>query len=476
MFKKILLYCALSLAALSCTGEFEERNTNPNLISQISPATLLNPIIYGMASHNASRSADVTFNLMQVSLPYPSISGGLHRYDVGPNIGASSWNNSYRWLANIREMRMAAEAAGDTNYLAIAMTLNAWVYSNLTDQFGPVPMTEALQGEASQNYYPAYDTQEFIYETILADLEEANALYDEEVDMAYASDILYANDILKWKKFTNSLRMRLLLRISNRTETNAFQQLTTMINDPVTYPVFSSNADSAILRVTGVAPLVSPWSRPQDFRLGVKMSSFFIDHLNSFNDPRLPFIATEATDLDSNPIGYQGIPSAYDGDDSQFQFEASTFEILQITNPMNIFIMTYAEVEFIKAEMAQRGYTSGTQTHYENGVEAAIQHMGATVPAGYFNDADVAFDGSLSQIMLQKYFALYFTDYQQWFEYRRTGLPELPTTSSMMNNGVMPARLPYPQDQQVYNPANYQDAVEMIGADDINTHVWWDNN
>lgn len=475
MIRKIFTYTLMSVSLIGCTGDFEERNTNPNLIPQISPATLLNPIIYGMASHNATRGADVTFNLMQVSLPYPSISGGLHRYDVGTNIGNSSWTNSYRWLANIREMRLAAEQAGDPNYQAIAMTLNAWVYSNLTDLFGPVPMTEALQGEA-QNFYPAYDSQEHIYETLLGDLEQANLLYDQEATLPYASDILFANNISKWRKFTNSLRMRLLLRISNRSETNAFATLAAMINDPATYPVFASNADSAILQVTGVAPNVSPWSRPQDFRLGVKMASFFIDNLNDFNDPRLPIIATQATDLDSNPIGYQGIPSAYDGDDSQFNFEASTFQILQVTNPMQLFIMTYAEVEFIKAEMAQRGFTSDAATHYNNGVQAAIEHLGANVPSGYFDDSDVAYNGTLDRIMLQKYYALYFTDYQQWFEYRRTGLPELPTTASMMNNGVMPARFPYPIDQQTFNAENYEEAVQMIGSDNINSHVWWDNN
>ncbi|MFL9846050.1 SusD/RagB family nutrient-binding outer membrane lipoprotein [Flavobacterium rhizosphaerae] len=475
--KKIKVFGAavLLLTGFACTSDFEETNKNPNNISQISPGTLLNPVIYNLASHNANRAASITFDLMQVSLPYPSVTGGLHRYDVSNSIGESSWNNYYRWLANIREMRAAAEKAEDENYLAVALTLNAWAYSNLTDLFGPVPMTEATRGEEGI-IYPAYDTQEYIYETLLKDLEDANAMYNDE-SMVYASDILFANDVEKWQKFTNSLHMRLLLRISNRPETGAFEKLAQMAQNPEVYPVFESTEESAILQVTGVTPNMSPWDRPQDFRLGVKMASFFVDNLNTWNDPRLPVIATQAKDLQNNNIGYVGIPSAYDGPDSQFNYEASTFNIAQVTNPMQIFILTYAEVEFIKAELAQRGYIGDAEIHYNNGVTAAMEQLKTEVPAGYFDNEGIQYDGTLQKIMLQKYYALYFVDYQQWFEYRRTGMPELPTTSAMLNNAIMPARLPYPPSQQLDNPQNYAEGVQLLGGtDDINTHVWWDIN
>ncbi|WP_163399411.1 SusD/RagB family nutrient-binding outer membrane lipoprotein [Flavobacterium fluviatile] len=457
----------------ACTGDFEELNENPNLIAEISPGTLLNPILYGMTSHHAQRSTDVTFNLMQVSLPFPSVSGGLHRYDVSPNIGNSSWNTSYRWLAGVREMRTAAEKAGDANYEAIALTLNAWIYANLTDIFGPVPMTEAVQGENGV-LYPAYDTQQFIYETLLTDLEKANSLYDVKAGMIYASDILFQNDVAKWQKFTNSLHMRLLLRISNRSETNALQKLVSIVQNPAQYPVFTNTAESAMLQVTGVGANVSPWGRPQDFNNAIKMASFFIDNLNTFNDPRRAVMATTATDFKGVNLGYKGIPSAYTGSDSQFQYNASTLNRNQAEAPMKIMILTYAEVCFIKAELAQRGLINDPETHYMNGVKAAIEQVGAVTPADYFSNPAVAYDGSLEKIMLQKYYALYFTDYQQWFEYRRTGFPKLPTTSAMLNNAVMPARFTYPTDQLLYNAENYQEAVQMLGNDDINTKVWWD--
>ena len=472
--KSFLLSIIAVVAVVACTSNFDEINEDPNRIAQISPGTLINPIIYGLSAHNADRSASITFDLMQVSLPFPSVSGGLHRYDVSQNIGNSSWYHYYKWANNIREMRMAAEKAEDENYLAIALTLNAWVYSNLTDIFGPVPMMEASTGEEG-NFYPAFDSQEFIYETLLQDLERANELYQVDEKMVYAEDILFHNDVSKWQKFTNSLHMRLLLRISERAETNAFQQLTAMVTTPEVYPVFESTEESAILKVTGVTPNVSPWGRPQDFRLSVKMGDFFVENLNKLDDPRRPIIATLAKNEANENIGYKGIPSAYDGPESQFEYNASTFNIEQVTNPMKIVLLPYSEVEFIKAELAHRGFIEDAQTHYEKGVQAAFEQLEAEFPANYFENEFAAYNNSLERIMLQKYYALYFVDYQQWFEYRRTGFPGLPTTDAMFNDKKMPVRFYYPSDIQVNNSENYSKAVEMLGgSDDINTKVWWD--
>ncbi|MCM5663052.1 SusD/RagB family nutrient-binding outer membrane lipoprotein [Galbibacter mesophilus] len=473
--KKIISLFGMAAIILitGCTNNFDEVNEDPNRIAEISPATLLNPIIYGLASHNAGRSDAITFNLMQVSLPFPSISGGLHRYDVSLGIGNSSWDNYYRWLQNVKEMRLAAEAREDKNYTAIALTLNAWVYSNLTDLYGPIPMEEAVSAEEGI-LNPKFDSQEMVYQTILEDLKKANELYNLDEAMVYEPDILFGNDVARWQKFTNSLRMRLLLRISNRAETDAYNRLKNIVDNPSLNPVFESTEESAILQVTGETPNVSPWSRPQDFRLSTKLASFFIDNLNAWEDPRRPYIATEA-DIEGEDIGYKGIPSAYAGNDSQFEYNASTFNIEQVENPMKIYLLTYSEVAFIKAELAQKGYLQNAEMHYQNGIKAAMDQWEIELPATYFDNPLVAYNGSLEQIMLQKYYALYFVDYQQWFEYRRTGLPELPTTEAMFNNAKMPSRLYYPSDLAIGNPSGYEQGVEMLGGqDDINTKVWWD--
>ena len=463
-----------TLTLSSCTDDFEKNNIDPNRIESINPGTLLNPIIYEVAAFNANRSSGFTFDLVQVALPFPSSSGGIHRYNVPENNGNSTWNTYYRWLANLKEMQMAAEKANDPNYQAIALTLNAWVYSMLTDVFGDAPMDEASRA-AEKIYYPKYNTQQEIYTKILADLEKANALYDPAKPMLYGTDILYNNNIANWKKFTNSLRLRLLLRVSKRSEMNANTKLAEMVADPAKYPVFAKNDEAAILKVTGVTPNVSPWGRAIDFTTFRATSEFFINNLNDFTDPRLAKWATKAKAKDGTDLGYKGIPSGYAGSDTQFTYTPSNLNVALATAPMVCVLMPYAEVEFIKAELAQKGITSGTaQTHYEAGVKAAIEQWGAAFPATYFANPKAAYNGTLERIMLQKYYALFFTDNQQWFEIRRTGFPVLPKGDGMLNGKVLPSRLQYPTTQPTSNAANYQLAATNMGGDNINSKVWWE--
>ena len=458
----------------SCTKDFKEINTDPNRIDQISPGTLLNPILYEMASFNFEVSDAITFDLMQVSLPFPSVSGGIHRYELSENIGNGTWNTSYRWITNVKEMYAAAVKAQDPNYQAIALTLNAWIYSNLTDVFGDVPMDEAARGDEGI-FRPRFTKQEAIYPKLLKDLDSANALYNTSRTMIYGTDILFANNVARWRKFTNSLHMRLLLRLSRRPEMNSYTKLKAMISDPVKYPVFVSNAEAAVLNLTGITPLLSPFGRPIDFTTFRAAAQFFLDSLNAWNDPRRPKFATEArSKVGNTPIGYKGIPSAYTGSETQFDYTPSNLNIALVTAPMIVPILPYAEVEFIKAETElMAGTAAAAQAAYEKGVKAAIEQWGAVLPAGYFLNPSAAYNGTLERIMMQKYYALLFVDFQQWFEYRRTGFPVLPKGPGLLNNGEMPSRLPYPVAVRSNNPQNYQEAVGWMGADDINTKVWW---
>src|SRR5690606_37682245 len=182
---KTLVLAGLCLSMTNCTHNFEEINRNPNLIDQISPGTLVNEIIYNMANNNLINHYNVNCQLMQVQLSYPQYYGGVQRYQIVETTGDSQWNAAYRWAKNVDEMRVAAE--GENNYLAIALTLRAWIYSNLTDTFGDVPFTDASKAEEGI-IQAAYDKQEDIYTQLLTDLETANSLYDHAVDMTFGTD------------------------------------------------------------------------------------------------------------------------------------------------------------------------------------------------------------------------------------------------------------------------------------------------
>nr|WP_287937680.1 SusD/RagB family nutrient-binding outer membrane lipoprotein [Algoriphagus sp.] len=473
IFRNIALAMTLFLA-FACTGNFEEINTDPNRIDQISPGTLLNPILYGVSSFNTERADAFTFQIMQVALPFPSANGGLHRYDVSESAGNSTWNTYYRWLVNIREMKDAAIKAQDPNYEAIALTLEAWVASQLTDSFGDAPFTEASKGE--QGVFQAkFDTQEQIYAAILENLEKANSLYNPARAMVFGEDILFGNQVARWRKFTNSLHLRLLLRVSGK-QPAALQKMASILGNPTQYPVFVNTAESAILKITGVVPNISPWGRAIDFTTFRAVSEFFVDRLNELEDPRRQKFMTTARALNgTTQIGYKGIPSGYGGTESQFQFIPSNHNIALVQAPMISLIMTYAELEFIKAELSQKGVIAGdAKVFYENAVKAAMEQWGVVTPSNYFQNPNAAYNGSLERIMLQKYIGLYFNDYQQWFEYRRTGFPVLPKASGMINDQRVPVRFRYPVTTQVNNPVNYKEAVARMGGDDINTKVWWE--
>lgn len=476
-FRKIVAFVAvISIIASSCTKNFEEINTDPNRIDKISPGTLLNPIIYNVSSYNMLRADDITFNLMQVALPFPSASGGLHRYDVSENIGNGTWNTYYQWLNNVKEMYNASVASQDVNYQAIAMTLNAWMYSNLTDCFGDVPMDEANRAEGEGILRPKFNTQKEIYTKLLSDLDSANNLFNTSKTMAYGTEILFANNVSKWKKFCNSLRLRLLLRVSKRTEMNAWAQLRSMVDNPAKYPVFTANTEAAVLSLSGITPLQSPWGRAVDFTSYRSAGKLFLDSLNTLNDPRRAKFATQAKNASgSASIGYMGIPSGYSGSETQFNYIPSNVNVALVTAPMINVIMSYAEVEFIKTELEwYSGNAAAAKAAYERGTKAAIEQWGATMQTDYFTaNANAAYNGTLARIMLQKYYALVFNDYQQWFEYRRTGLPVMPVADGMLNNKKMPVRFKYPLTVRNLNTENYQKAAAACGNDDINFKTWW---
>ncbi|WP_413532891.1 SusD/RagB family nutrient-binding outer membrane lipoprotein [Empedobacter brevis] len=475
---KIAFALAIITTVFSCTNDFEEANEDPNLITKINSGSVLNPVLYNLAENNVLKNYDITAQLMQVHIPFPSNAMGLHRYDVTTGTGNSTWNSAYKNLVNLEEMLKVSEKAGDVNYQAIALTLRSLVISNLTDMFGDVPFTEAAKLEEGITK-PKFDKQEDIYKQLITDLDNANQLYVTNLGLKYGSDILFPNsdkniNITRWKKFTNSLKMRLLLRISNRDAT-ALTEIKKIIDDPKTYPVFDNETESAILQLTGLAPSLSPWPRAQDYRDNRSFTTFFIDKMDETKDPRLAIFVNKASDLKGNSLGYKGIPAAYEGNSSDYNYNPSSPNNIIVVAPMKIPLMTYAEVEFIKAEIAQKGLAADAKSHYDKAVKAAVQLWTNMEPSSEFMEHEnIKYNNTLERIIDQKYFALFFTDYQQWFEYKRTGFPKLPTTSTMLNDKKMPRRLLYPTSIRNYNPEGYQQALQQMGPDDINTRVWWD--
>lgn len=474
----------------ACTDNFEALNTDPNRPKDVTPGVLLGQMQYRIVNNSIQASRNFTHELMQVDAPRSSTNGqGLHRYVVQP--GQAVWTSFYDRLTDVQDIYDIADQRKENNYKAIALVYKSWAFSILTDLYGDIPYSQAIMA-AEGNFSPAFDKQKDIYIQMLKDLETANTLFDDSKALTYGGDMLYNANALtgtknigiqRWKKFANSLRLRLLLRISKRNgEMNVNQQINEILANPTTNPVFTSNSDDAIFRYPGTFPYFNPYynARTLDWREGTYFTKFFLNNLNNTNDPRRAIWAIPVT-VNGSSV-YQGIESGYPTSLEYVVGKNSSYPDALKTLPQLGVMMTFAEVEFIKAELALNGFITGksSKSHYEAGIVASLNQWGAALPAGFLSQEGINYKSTgtqaeqLEQIMLQKYYAFFFVDYQSWFEKRRTGFPKLPRGTGIPAENNFPFRVPYPSYLQSLNSINLQSAITSMGGDRSDVKVWWD--
>ncbi|HLT86118.1 MAG TPA: SusD/RagB family nutrient-binding outer membrane lipoprotein [Sphingobacterium sp.] len=498
----------------ACTKDFEKINTDPISITSAPPEKLLAPALVNMLRTNLIRNRNFNNELMQVTVTRSEDENAVFRYDFRPNMADYTWNGWYSELTNFRDIYEVAstEEYQNDSYKGIALICEVWGFSLLTDTYGDVPFTEANKGKLGI-VEPAFDTQKDIYMAFFDKLEEANTLLSNSMaSVVESSDPIYKGDVALWRKFGNSLYLRLLLRVSGKAEVSAdvIAKIKEIIEDrPAQYPTFAANEESAVLKWTGGTVTTDPFTSPYvtslreiDFTIP-SLCNFFILKLSNWNDPRIdiaePYGLNTRNRLGIAPGsgGFIGIESGYEpggAEDKQayfYAFGASDFSLHK--SPLTGIIMTFAELEFIKAEAASKGWISSSAAdHYHRGIANAIHYW---VPAFTTDISDAEFtdyvtnagiewdealpldaptgDSKMERIHVQKYICLFMTDFQQWFEHRRTGHPVLPKGSGLRNGGNLPVRLNYPVYVQSANSTNYRNAVANMGGDSINTLVWW---
>ncbi len=474
----ILFLLFIIIGFYSCRKDFKEINTNPNASVAAMPEALLTPALYSVVNANLNRAMRLNNVLMQDHVPL-SNNNDIGRYLIRPSESDYMWNNWYLQLNNFRDMYQKADAINDTTLMGMALICDVWLSSQITDMFGDAPYFNAVKGKDGI-YEPEFDAQKDIYTDLFAKLETANTFLGLNKALTAeqkTADPLYQGDPAKWRKFGNSLYLRLLMRVSGKSEMNAAATIARIVEtEAAEYPIMTANTESAVLRFTTTPPYISEFYnyRDYDFNGAVSYSEFFINNLNSWKDPRIVKWATEAT------LGvYLGVASGYA--EGEVPERMSSYLAALKNEPLLGNIMNYAELQFLLAEAAMKGFITGTtaQAYYEKGVENAITFWSLELPEGHLQKEGIAWnEGATTEqkmelIMVQKYYALFFTDFQQWTEYRRTGHPVLPVGEGVQNSGQMPSRFKYPVYVQSVNAANYDIAVSRMGGDDLNTKVWW---
>ena len=497
----IAVACSL-LVITSCTKDFQEINTDPNNTITALPQQLLAPALVSTMTYNQIRNRSFNNELMQVTVDMSDGEGRVFRYDYRANWADYLYNGWYSELTNFKDVyKIASEGINyNESYMGISLICQSWIYSLLTDTYGDVPYFQSNLARDSNIYEPAFTPQKEIYLDIFKRLEQADTLLQKNTAIVASSDPVYNGSISRWRKFGNTLYLRLLMRVSAKGEVSQMvtDKIREIVENPSLYPIMTNNEESAILKWSGVAPFTSPLLgiREQDFR-APGIASFFIDNLVIWNDPRIDLTYGTGSPTKTNrwgiapsQNGFAGVNSGYapgENPPRQSWFYSITHNggtgPTLMNEPLTGQIMNYAELQFILAEAALKGWINGSpETYYKQGVESSIKLWLPDYPVAiedYLAQADMAwddnesFDEKMEKIHLQKYYALFLVDYQQWFEYRRTGHPILPQGSGLRNNGIMPARVTYPVYVQSTNPTNYKLAVAAQGPDVISTQVWW---
>ena len=385
------------------------------------------------------------------------------------------------------------------NQLAAARILRAWFYWTMTDRWGDIPYSDALKGNV--NLAPKYDAQKDIYSDLLSELKTAAAQIDD--GNGVTGDLLYDGDMVKWKKFANSMRAVMALRLSKIDPAKG----KTEFADAVTSGVFTDNSDNAVFVHLADPVNQNYWYYVADVqnREWYWISKTLTDYMNPLQDPRLPIFADPAPATGD----YAGVPYGLDGDSIAKITTSKVSFMGEHVRAQNApcFVLTYPELLLAQAEADKLGWLpggdAGAAQKYNAAIEASVRQWvrnsfkGGVVDdvektpydpedegdttglAAYLARPEITYDpaNALKQIAYQRWIHLYMNGYEAWAEWRRTGYPVL-TPAPNNNNIPIPRRQGYPSSEPNINSNNYKAAVQAQtgfgGKDDLNGRVWWD--
>ncbi|HOU96372.1 MAG TPA: SusD/RagB family nutrient-binding outer membrane lipoprotein [Bacteroidales bacterium] len=511
---KVLIAAFLLLFIAGCEKDFDKINKNPNAATEASTPALLTQAIRDFAYNDF----DVWYAGRQSSLTCQHFAQRNYtsedRYAFRAGTTDGFFRNNYIYMNNLQQIiklntdpatkERYASLYGDNNMqIAIAEIMKCWVFQLMTDYFGDVPYTQAL--DIAKYPQPVYDQQKYIYDELIAKLNEAQTmLINSTTDGFEIGDILFGGDLEKWIKFANSLRLRIALRASN-VDPSYLTEAQDAINDGV----MESNDDNAMCRFSSSgAPNEAPWyngfyvqgrndfTYTAQFMELIKGNNYmsFVNPFNGLRDPRYPVFTTFKTDKEGVPYGMSDVLTQ-----KWWSTHGSTRVSLYSVNPIILdptfptTFLDYPTVCFMVSEV--EGWDADW---FEKGVRASLEKWGATdVGDAYITEVMARFnsattEGKKEMVITQKYIHLLMQPHEAWAEYRRTGYPkslvkpgqitaiidgaEIIFTPSPGNESGsdVAARFKYPTSEYTLNKTNVEAAVKRMGEDSHKQRVWWD--
>jgi len=501
MKNKLNKYLSVSLIlslffVTSCNKRWEEMNTNPNQLKDLPDGYLFNSAIRGSFLDNMGRiqgdysgqyahiiTTDV-FN-REIDKYFDIHSSG----DVDEGIFRAVYNGAILNISEVMNLTSNGEFKNEARH-AQASIIAAYNFSKISDLFGDVPFKEAAKGKEG-NFTPKYDKQEDIYAGLIDMLNSSiNVLKKSNATQIYPQqfDPLYGGKLESWKKFGNSLRLRLAMRARFANPAKYEPVIVSCLSEPL----IESNQDNAKLMTfdNTNAELYNPWyNKIIDYnanRFTMLWSDMFIETLRSSNDPRLAYFATKNSNgaYLGMPNGLQDIPY------SQWNKNNTSRLTPQfVARDQPLYILTSSEVWFLKSEAAlfEIGGGSGSNAMYQTGIKMAMEQWGINAEQvdNYLKNQGGALNGTkenqFKQIATQLWIGCIPNFLESWNTVRRTGYPEInqridASYSKGVTNGLVPRRLKYPFTvEKITNGANIQEAIDrMGGSNKIDRPVWWD--
>lgn len=461
--KNIFLLLFIACLLGSCNKFDDGININPNVPATASNTQLLANAMLSLPG--LSSTPQGIYNgqyLSETQYPnlslYNQISHSFYGLYTGPLMNLET-------VLNAKSFDILEGPAN--NQLAVAKILKAYYCWHITDRWGDVPYTEALKTKG--DFTPKYDAQQVIYDSLFALLEQANSMI---VAGNISNDLIYGGDINKWKRLGNTIRLLMALRLSEVDPAKGQSEF----NKALTAGVMTANTDNFVFRHLPEAANQNYWYA-QVVVLNRKwwaLNETLVARMKPVGDPRLPVYG------DKNTVGdYVGLE--FGKTDNIGSVDFSLLGAAMIRQDAPVYLVTYAQALFARAEAAKRGWIPGgdavAKTNYDLAIEQSVRQWNSnsiTGLAAMMAQPAIAYDPAkaLEQIATQRWVHLFMHGYEAWAEWRRTGFPAFTNPQGK----AVPTRQGYPVEEQFNNKSNYTDAIQrqFNGKDDLYGKVWWD--
>ncbi len=471
MRKFLVLISVLLIASCATDEAYENLNRDPNKPTNLSAEALFTSSIKSL--FDQMESTNVNTNVFRLFAQYWTETTYIDEanYDlVTRNITGNHFSELYRDV--LYDLKDAKSKVTSNSKKGMIEVLEVYTWQQLVDTFGDIPYSEALNGSA--NPTPSYDDAETIYIDLLARINTAITQLNSSDEAFSSADVIYGGDVTKWRKFANSLKLKLAMRVADVTSMAA--QSKSEAEEAILAGVFTSNSENATIAYENATPNTNPiWlDLVQSGRSDFVVANTVVDYMNNLSDPRRAYYFDDNLGAGIYTGGTYGASSPYPnfthiGD----MLHDPTFRGV---------LMDLTEVEFLLAEAKERNYNApGTaEFHYNAAISASMEDWGVSTTeiTTYLLNPSVAYataTGTWRQkIGLQFWLAMYNRGFEGWSVYRKYDAPVLNVAAS---SGLpVPNRYTYPVSEQTLNGANYQAASSQIGGDLLTTKLFWDVN